>query len=164
MRSLRILIGENQGTTLRLIQQHRYPYDERFPQSVNIWICQAIPALCGINHFIVSGFPGPDDYRLNLTFTGLGPDTDTQLTLNADSSELVLAQMDLAMPDHAGAILDVANAGDPDHNYGLRIDFGFDPRTTWRAFSGELTGGVVTLGTAPRSPVGAAPGTCRSDR
>lgn len=47
------------------------------------------------------------------------------------------------------ATLDVMNDDVSDPNYGARIDFGFggpgDPVTTWRAFTGDLTGGVLII-------------------
>lgn len=47
------------------------------------------------------------------------------------------------------ATLDVMNDDVADPNYGARIDFGFggpgDPVTTWRAFNGDITGGVLVI-------------------
>lgn len=48
-----------------------------------------------------------------------------------------------------GGRLDVVNADEPDSNQGARLVFGYggpgDPITIWRAYSGELTGGVIEL-------------------
>lgn len=53
----------------------------------------------------------------------------------------------------AGGTLDVMNADDPDTNFGARAEFGFDgpndPFTVWRAYTGELTGGVLDLPVVP---------------
>lgn len=49
--------------------------------------------------------------------------------------------------------LDAMNDDVMDPNFGARVDFGFggagDPVTTWRAFTGDLTGGTVGLQVAP---------------
>lgn len=49
--------------------------------------------------------------------------------------------------------LDAMNDDVADPNFGARVDFGFggpgDPVTTWRAFDGQLTGGVVELTPVP---------------
>lgn len=47
------------------------------------------------------------------------------------------------------AILDIMNADEPDPNFGARADFGTgwpnDPVTTWRAYAGDITGGVLVI-------------------
>lgn len=57
-----------------------------------------------------------------------------------------------------GGTLTLMNADHPDPNFGARVDFGFggagDPITTWRAFTGELTGGTLALS------IGSAEGAC----
>lgn len=53
----------------------------------------------------------------------------------------------------AGGTVDVTNDDVADPNWGARADFGFggpnDPVTTWRAYTGELTGGVLELPVVP---------------
>lgn len=53
----------------------------------------------------------------------------------------------------AGGILDVMNDDNPDPYYGAQAHFGFggagDPVTVWRAYTGELTGGVIDLPVVP---------------
>ncbi len=52
-----------------------------------------------------------------------------------------------------GGTLDALNDDVADANFGARVDFGFggagDPITTWRAFTGEVTGGVLELPVIP---------------
>lgn len=53
-----------------------------------------------------------------------------------------------------GGVLDVMNADAADLNLGASVIFGFgvtpnDPVTTWRAFTGELTSGVLELPVIP---------------
>lgn len=52
-----------------------------------------------------------------------------------------------------GGTLDVMNDTVADPNFGARADFGFggpnDPITIWRAYTGELTGGVIDLPVVP---------------
>lgn len=52
-----------------------------------------------------------------------------------------------------GGILDALNDDAADPNFGARVDFGFggagDPITTWRAFTGDVTGGVLELPVIP---------------
>ncbi len=52
-----------------------------------------------------------------------------------------------------GGVIDVMNDDNPDPNFGARVDFGFggagDPVTIWRAFTGEITGGVLQLPVVP---------------
>lgn len=53
----------------------------------------------------------------------------------------------------AGGVLDAMNDDNPDPQFGARVDFGFggagDPVTTWRAFNGDITGGVLALPVVP---------------
>lgn len=53
----------------------------------------------------------------------------------------------------SGGTLDVMNADNPDLNFGARAEYGFngpgDPFTRWRAYTGELTGGVLELPVVP---------------
>ncbi len=53
----------------------------------------------------------------------------------------------------AGGTIDAMNADNPDPFFGAKLEFGFggpgDPFTTWRAFTGELTGGVLELPVIP---------------
>lgn len=53
----------------------------------------------------------------------------------------------------SGGTLDVMNADNPDLNWGARAEFGFggsgDPFTRWRAYTGELTGGILDLPVVP---------------
>lgn len=56
----------------------------------------------------------------------------------------------VTMPAAFGSyVLDVMNADLANANFGARLDFGFgqpgDPITTWRAFTGELSGGTYTF-------------------
>ncbi len=52
-----------------------------------------------------------------------------------------------------GGVLDAVNDDVADPNFGARVDFGFggagDPVTTWRAFTGDITGGVLELPVIP---------------
>lgn len=52
-----------------------------------------------------------------------------------------------------GGVLDATNRDNPDPIFGARVDFGFggagDPVTTWRAFTGDITGGVLELPVIP---------------
>lgn len=53
----------------------------------------------------------------------------------------------------AGGILDAMNSDEFDPSRGTQVAFGFggpgDPVTTWRAYTGELTGGVLELPVIP---------------
>lgn len=69
-----------------------------------------------------------------------------QITL-PEGGEVRLGDIDVTT--NATDTLDVMNADNADPNFGARADFGFggagDPVTTWRAFSGELTGGTLEM-------------------
>lgn len=71
-----------------------------------------------------------------------------QITL-PDNGEIQLGSILVDVPSQLPAIIDVMNADVPNVFYGARVDFGFggpnDPVTTWRAHTGELTGGQLLL-------------------
>lgn len=60
---------------------------------------------------------------------------------------------DINVTVNADGWLDVMNDDNPDSNFGARVNFGFggqgDPVTTWRAFTGEITGGALFMDVVP---------------
>jgi len=78
-------------------------------------------------------------------WTSSSPSAD--LIINAGAS-LSVGTIDLTVPRIDGCyLLDVMNADEPDPAFGATIVF-FGP-TTWRAFTGELTGGTHVFGVSP---------------
>ena len=65
-----------------------------------------------------------------------------------DNGEVMAGDFNVTV-DADGGLLDLTNADNPDANFGARADFGFggpgDPVTTWRAFTGEITGGRLAI-------------------
>lgn len=71
-----------------------------------------------------------------------------------DNGEFKLGDISVTVPNVPGTYtLDVMNADAADPNLGAGATFGFggagDPVTTWRAFTGELTGGTLTMTVIP---------------
>lgn len=71
-----------------------------------------------------------------------------------DNGEVQVGSMKVNVGPLGGSkFLDAMNDDVADPNFGARVDFGFggpnDPVTTWRAFDGQLTGGVVELTPVP---------------
>ena len=69
---------------------------------------------------------------------------------------VLFGTVEIAAPDEMDttATLDVANAGEPDIDFGDSLKFGFgndpdDPITDWRFNTGELTGGTLDITTVP---------------
>lgn len=61
-----------------------------------------------------------------------------------------VGNIDVTLPADPGTyLLDAATADDPDPNRGARIDFDFYSPTTWRAYTGELTGGTYEFHVIP---------------
>lgn len=87
----------------------------------------------------------PDLPRTSLVFPDVPP---WGLPTIPDGGELLLGQI-MTRIDALPATLDVLNADAADPNLGGRADFGFgvpgDPVTTWRAFTGDITGGVLEI-------------------
>lgn len=75
------------------------------------------------------------------------PNPFFQITI-PDGGEVFAGNFDVTV-DADGGLLDLMNADNPDANFGARADFGFggpgDPFTTWRAFTGEITGGRLAI-------------------
>ncbi len=74
-----------------------------------------------------------------------------QITM-PDNGEVQIGELKVNV-GASGGILDATNHDNPDINFGARVDFGFggpnDPVTTWRAFTGDITGGVLELPVIP---------------
>lgn len=75
-----------------------------------------------------------------------------QITM-PDGGEVQLGSLTVDVGTQGG-ILDSLNADEANINFGgARVDFGFggpnDPVTTWRAFTGDITGGVLELPVIP---------------
>jgi hypothetical protein len=71
-----------------------------------------------------------------------------------DGGEVNIGDVNVTMPNDAGTYnLDVMNDDVADPNFGARLDFGFggagDPVTTWRAFTGDITGGTESVTVIP---------------
>ncbi len=72
-----------------------------------------------------------------------------------DNGEVQVGSMKVHIgPDNGQfKFLDAMNDDVADPNFGARVDFGFggpgDPVTTWRAFDGQITGGVTELTPVP---------------
>lgn len=60
---------------------------------------------------------------------------------------------DINVMTNADGWLDVMDDDNADPQFGARVDFGFggpgDPVTTWRAFTGEITGGALFMDVVP---------------
>lgn len=104
------------------------------------------------------GFEGglPDLPNPSWIYTAMVP-TPFQITL-PDDGEVRIGEINVIMPgSHSPALLDLTNADNPDGNFGARVDFGFggasDPVTTWRAFTGDITGGQLLFVPEPTSLV-----------
>ena len=97
-----------------------------------------------INPFGI-GAEFPDLPRTSIVYTNVPP---WGLPTLPDGGELLLGQIMMRI-DSLPATLDVLNADAADPNLGARADFGMggpgDPVTTWRAFTGDITGGVLVI-------------------
>lgn len=61
-----------------------------------------------------------------------------------------LGDLDVTLPGAAGVYtLDAMNASEPDPAVGAMFEYDFDTPTTWRAYSGELTGGTYDFVIVP---------------
>lgn len=83
-------------------------------------------------------------------YTEVEPIAGHMLTLAAGGS-LRLGSIAVSTPSGVGNFtLDVMNSDEPDANFGAQIHFGFgvnpdDPITLWSGYSGDLTGGVMSI-------------------
>ncbi len=79
------------------------------------------------------------------------PNSLFQITI-PDGGEVLLGHLIVDVGTQGG-VLDALNDDVADPNFGARVDFGFggpnDPVTTWRAFNGDITGGVLELPVIP---------------
>lgn len=102
--------------------------------------CFSAPSFCGFNHhFDFDMGAGPVDTRervVSATFFGQAVDPTAQILLpgGANPSPVTVGRFRMRTPNTFGTYtLNVVNAADVDANRRARIDFGFDPHTTWRA-------------------------------
>lgn len=81
----------------------------------------------------------------SMVFPDVGPPWLPRLP---DGGELLLGYLNVRL-ETVPATLDVMNDDEPDPTFGARADFGFgglnDPVTTWRAYTGDITGGVHVI-------------------
>jgi hypothetical protein len=110
--------------------------------------CVALPALCGTEHFIVDELAANE--LLSVTFIGKAPSATTQLVIPGDGSDYLAGQLVITAPASGSFKIDVVNPDETDVNDGFYLVFGFgvepgDPVTTWRANTGEVTGGTVSF-------------------
>ncbi len=100
-----------------------------------------------INPFTIPRFIPPLPYQ-SWVYPLPNPNPIFQIVL-PDNGEIQLGSILVDVPSQLPAIIDVMNADAPSVFYGARVDFGFggpnDPVTTWRAHTGELTGGQLLL-------------------
>lgn len=87
-------------------------------------------------------------------YLGMVANPAYQLVL-PDNGEILVGDFNVTV-DADGGLLDLMNADNPDINFGARADFGFevlpnDPITTWRAHTGEITGGRLAFVPEPTS-------------
>ncbi len=114
--------------------------------------CASTPSTCGSDHYIESHLSaGPVDTRVNvlsMAFHALSPNPN-QIVLPGGGSPVTVGKLTVTLPSNSGSYtLDLMNAGDMDSNRGARVDFGFDPHTTWRARDAapnNLIGGTLTF-------------------
>lgn len=85
------------------------------------------------------------------------PHPEFQITV-PDDGEVRVGEINIIIPgSFPPAMLDAIHFGVADPSFGARVDFGFgtpgDPVTTWRAFTGEITGGQLLFVPEPTSLV-----------
>lgn len=103
--------------------------------------CNADPSGCGSGY--VDFLSGP---RFTAVWIGFSADPARQLTIPGDGGPLYLGSLQVTLPTQPGVYrLDMLNAGSVGSDFGARLDFGFDPRTTWLANQGDFEGGTLDL-------------------
>jgi len=113
--------------------------------------CQSHPPPCGFGHWRF-GDPTVDE-MVWLLFAGSSENQENQLPLRGDTSPTRTAWIDVILPDTPGTHrLDALNGATTHIDYGARLDFGFDARTTWSAYAGTLTGGHLDFVVEPLPP------------
>ncbi len=132
---------------------------------INFWFfgsrpnCVSTPSTCGSDHYIDDDLPaGPVDTRVNvlsMAFHALSPNQN-QIVLPGGGTPVTVGKLQVTLPALAGSYtLNLMNKNDLGADRGARLDFGFDPHTTWRARDvapNNLTGGTLTFEVCPASP------------
>ena len=140
----------------------------RFWNFVGVTNCvNSTDAACGSGHFLEDVLNGPRGRILSATYyftdpLDLGENTTAQRILPGNGDAVKVGVMRVRMPTQDGVfMLDVVNATETNPDVGgvdVRWGFGFDvngePLTTWRANTGEITGGTLTfcVGNPPGDP------------
>jgi len=134
---------------------------------INFWFfgsrptCVSTPSTCGSDHYIDFSLPaGPVDTRLNvlsMAFHALSANAN-QIVLPGGGTPVTVGKLTVTLPAIGGTYtLNLMNKNDLGADRGARLDFGFDPHTTWRARDtapNNLTGGTLTFEVCP------GPGPC----
>lgn len=135
------------------------PTDIRFWNFVGVDNCSnSTDAACGSGHFLEDVLNGPRGRILSATYyftdpADLGENPTAQRILPGNGGAVKVGVMRVKMPLQDGTfILDVVNAAETNPDVGgvdVRWGFGFDvngePLTTWRANTGEITGGTLGM-------------------
>jgi len=107
-------------------------------------LCQTTPPSCGAGYWEFGGFTG--DMIISTVYAGFSEAPNAQLPLLGDTTPTRMAYVDVIMPWTPGVFrLDALHAGATNIDFGARLDFGFDWRTTWTAYAGTITGGQLDL-------------------
>ncbi|MCH7597340.1 MAG: hypothetical protein IID35_12390, partial [Planctomycetes bacterium] len=135
----------------------------RFWNFVGVTNCAtSTDAACGSGHFLEDVLNGPRGRILSATYyftnpADLGENTTAQRILPGNGDAVKVGVMRVRMPSQDGAfMLDVVNATETNPDVGgvdVRWGFGFnvngEPLTTWRANTGEITGGTLEMCVGP---------------
>lgn len=131
----------------------------RFWNFVGVTNCSnSEDAACGSGHFLEDVLNGPRGRILSATYfftdpADLGENTTAQRILRGNGDAVKVGVMRVKMPLQDGVfMLDVVNAtetnpdvGGVDVRWGFGLNVNGEPLTTWRANTGEITGGTMEM-------------------
>jgi hypothetical protein len=158
-----LLTGKDPAVSLATT--HFFPTGELSPSGdMHFWDFNSTPTCtfaaenCGYGHVIDDELPGalpPGANVIHMTYLGdlsnpvapdLGENGNNQWLLPGSDTKLI-GQLTVTCPNPwMGALtLDLLNDDEADVALGARIDFAFEPRVTWRANTGGITGGTITV-------------------
>ncbi len=144
------------------------PTDIRFWNFVGVTNCvNSTDAACGSGHFLEDVLNGPRGRILSATYfftdpADLGENATAQRILFGNGDAVKVGVMRVKMPLQDGVfMLDVVNAaetnpdvGGVDVRWGFGLNVNAEPLTTWRANTGEITGGTMEMCVGAKCPNG----------